>query len=121
MGRGLWSKIGRFFAGGAAGGQLDAVQRLLVEADFGVAATNETVERLSRAATPDAASLERIVAEQLGPPGAPLARAPALGAQPGEATERSSTVGLRDRWWLFVIALAALATEWALRRRQGLP
>ncbi len=50
-----------------------------------------------------------------------LPRAPALSAQPGEATARSSTVGLRDRWWLFVIALAALATEWALRRRQGLP
>jgi len=50
-----------------------------------------------------------------------LPRAPALSAQPGEATERSSAVGLRDRWWLFVIALAALATEWALRRRQGLP
>jgi len=50
-----------------------------------------------------------------------LPRAPALSAQPGEATARSSTVGLRDRWWLFVIALADLATEWALRRRQGLP
>ncbi len=50
-----------------------------------------------------------------------LPRAPALSAQPGEATQRSSTVGLRDRWWLFAIALAALATEWALRRRQGLP
>jgi len=49
-----------------------------------------------------------------------LPRAPTLSAQPGEATARSSTVGLRDRWWLFVIALAALATEWALRRRQGL-
>ena len=77
MGLGLWSKIGRFFSGGVAVAQLDAVQRLLVEADFGVAATNETVERLSRAATVDAASLERIVAEQLGPRGAPLARAPA--------------------------------------------
>jgi fused signal recognition particle receptor len=78
MGRGLWSKIGRFFSGGtAAAAQLEAVQRLLLEADFGVAATNETVERLSHAATVDAASLERIVAEQLGPPGAPLARAPA--------------------------------------------
>ena len=50
-----------------------------------------------------------------------LPRAPVLSAQTGEASERSSTVGLRDRWWLFVIALAALATEWALRRRQGLP
>ncbi len=75
---GLWQKVGRFFAGGAAdAAQLEAVQRLLVEADFGVAATNETVERLSRANPVDAASLERIVVEQLGPPGAPLARAPA--------------------------------------------
>src|SRR5258705_260648 len=32
MGRGLWGKIGRFFSGGAAAAQLDAVQRLLVEA-----------------------------------------------------------------------------------------
>src|SRR5207245_3989351 len=44
---GLWKKIGRFFTGDATG--LETVQRLLVEADFGVAATNETVERLSRA------------------------------------------------------------------------
>jgi len=74
---GLWKKLGRFFAGGAAdAAQLEAVQRLLLEADFGVAATNETVERLSRAGHVDAASLERIVVEQLGPPGAPLARAP---------------------------------------------
>ena len=73
---GLWKKLGRFFAGGAAdAAQLEAVQRLLLEADFGVAATNETVERLSRAGHVDAASLERIVVEQLGPPGAPLARA----------------------------------------------
>ena len=50
-----------------------------------------------------------------------LTRAPALSAQPGEATARVGSVGLRDRWWLFVIAIAALATEWALRRRQGLP
>ena len=50
-----------------------------------------------------------------------LPHAPALRAQPGEATSRFASIGLRDRWWLFVIALAALATEWALRRRQGLP
>ena len=75
---GLWSTIGRLFTGGAADArQLEAAQRLLLEADFGVAATNETVERLRRAATVDAASLEGIVMEQLGPPGAPLARAPA--------------------------------------------
>jgi len=50
-----------------------------------------------------------------------LPRTPALTAQPGESTARVAAVGLRDRWWLFVIAVAALATEWALRRRQGLP
>jgi len=50
-----------------------------------------------------------------------LPRAPALSAQPGEATSRFASIGLRDRWWLFVLAIAALATEWALRRRQGLP
>jgi hypothetical protein len=50
-----------------------------------------------------------------------LPHAPALSAQPAEATSRFASIGLRDRWWLFVIAIAALATEWALRRRQGLP
>ena len=75
---GLWKTVGRFFTGGAADAvKLEAVQRLLVEADFGVAATNETVERLSRADKVDQASLERIVAMQLGPAAAPLARAPA--------------------------------------------
>src|SRR3989475_10166874 len=70
---GLWKKIGRFFTGDAPG--LETVQRLLVEADFGVAATNETVEHLSRADKIDQATLERLIVEQLGPPSAPLARA----------------------------------------------
>jgi hypothetical protein len=48
-------------------------------------------------------------------------RAPALAAQAGEALGRFEAVGLRDHWWLFVVALAALAAEWAWRRRQGLP
>jgi hypothetical protein len=50
-----------------------------------------------------------------------LPRAAVLSSQPGDATARTASVGLRDRWWLFVIAILALATEWALRRRQGLP
>ena len=50
-----------------------------------------------------------------------LPLAPALSGQPGEAIARVASVGLRDRWWLFVIATLALATEWGLRRRQGLP
>ena len=47
--------------------------------------------------------------------------APSLGAQPGLAAERVDHIGLRDRWWLFAIAIAAFAAEWAWRRRQGLP
>jgi len=76
---GLWQKVGRFFTGGGAAGNvawLEDVQRMLVEADFGVAATNETVERLSRAETVNQASLERIVVDQLGGAAAPLAHAP---------------------------------------------
>src|SRR5258705_12416362 len=74
---GLWKKVGRFFAGGAVHAvALEEVQRMLVEADFGVAATNDTVERLSRADPVDQASLERIVVEQLGAAAAPLRRAP---------------------------------------------
>ena len=73
---GLWKQIAKLFGGGALEyAQLEHVQRLLVEADFGVAATNETVERLSKAKTIDQAALERIVVEQLGPAAAPLARA----------------------------------------------
>jgi hypothetical protein len=48
-------------------------------------------------------------------------RAQLLASQRGEPTARLASIGLRDRWWLFAIAIAALAAEWALRRRQGLP
>ncbi len=47
--------------------------------------------------------------------------APALTSQPGAAAGRLVTVPLRDRWWLFVVAIAAFTAEWAWRRRQGLP
>jgi fused signal recognition particle receptor len=73
---GLWGTVGRFLTGGTStAARLEAVQRQLVEADFGVAATNEIVERLSRADHVDQAALERIVVDQLGAPSAPLARA----------------------------------------------
>ena len=46
--------------------------------------------------------------------------APVLGAQPGGPGMPGARVALRDRWWLFVIAIALFATEWAWRRRSGL-
>lgn len=46
---------------------------------------------------------------------------PVLAAQGGQPAGRQETVGMRDRWWLFVLAIAAFAAEWAWRRRQGLP
>ena len=72
---GLWTKLSGFFTPGADYSKLETVQRLLIEADFGVAATNETVERLSRAKSVDQATLESVVREQLGPAATPLARA----------------------------------------------
>jgi len=73
---GLWKKLGGLFTGGAMDTvKLEEVQRMLVEADFGVEATNQTVDKLSCADEVDQATLERIVVEQLGPPSAPLARA----------------------------------------------
>src|SRR5207237_1173204 len=48
---------------------------------------------------------------------APVVVAP----QPGATVGRLAGVALRDRWWLFVAAIAAFAGEWAWRRRQGLP
>lgn len=41
--------------------------------------------------------------------------------QPGASGDRLRSVALRDRWWLFVAAITLFATEWAWRRRQGLP
>jgi hypothetical protein len=46
---------------------------------------------------------------------------PVLASQPGTPGERLTSVALRDRWWLFVVAIAAFAAEWAWRRREGLP
>ena len=47
--------------------------------------------------------------------------APTLRAQTGVAAARRMSQGLRDRWWLFVVAIVAFVGEWAWRRRQGLP
>jgi hypothetical protein len=50
------------------------------------------------------------------PPGASL-----LHGQNGAAAGQLASTAMRDRWWLFVVAIAAFAAEWAWRRRQGLP
>jgi hypothetical protein len=47
--------------------------------------------------------------------------APVLTAQEGAVVGRHESVGLRDRWWLYVLIVGAFAAEWAWRRRQGLP
>jgi hypothetical protein len=44
-----------------------------------------------------------------------------LATQPGEAGGARHDVGARDLWWLYALAIAAFAGEWAWRRRQGLP
>jgi len=43
-----------------------------------------------------------------------------LAAQPGAPPAHRVSGGLRDRAWLFVVVIAALAAEWAWCRRQGL-
>jgi len=46
---------------------------------------------------------------------------PTLTTQEGTPAARRETVGLRDRWWLYVLVIGAFTAEWAWRRRQGLP
>jgi hypothetical protein len=46
---------------------------------------------------------------------------PALTPQHGTPGDWLSGLAVRDRWWLFVVAIGALAAEWAWRRRLGLP
>ena len=46
---------------------------------------------------------------------------PRLGPQPAASAADVEGVSARDRWWLFALALAAFAGEWAWRRRQGMP
>ena len=68
---GLWSRLARLVTGNDAAARAD-IERVLLEADFGVAATEALLDRIS-----DPAALEGAVIELLGGPGhaAPLARA----------------------------------------------
>ena len=47
--------------------------------------------------------------------------APVLAPQSGTRAGQLTSVALRDRWWLFLVAIVALVVEWAWRRREGLP
>ncbi len=73
----LWQRLGRVFARGDAGAREEA-ERILLEADFGVAATAEILEQVARTPDGDARrALEQAVVSILSKAGAPgaLARA----------------------------------------------
>jgi len=69
----MWARLARLFSGGTDRAAREGAERLLLEADFGVAATEEILDKLGRGEVSEQA-LERIVVEQLGPPATPLAR-----------------------------------------------
>jgi fused signal recognition particle receptor len=72
---GLWGRLARLVSGRDPAVRQEA-ERILLEADFGVAATAAILDALDRGGAHDEAALERIVAELLGPAGPPaLARA----------------------------------------------
>jgi fused signal recognition particle receptor len=74
MGGGLWGRLARLVTGGDPKARAEA-ERILLEADFGVAATEAILDRLGASAARDETALERAVAELLGSQSAPLARA----------------------------------------------
>jgi fused signal recognition particle receptor len=75
MAGGLWTRLKGLFTGGKADrAAREAAERILLEADFGVAATEAILEQLGRGEV-DQAALVRLVSELLGAPAAPLARA----------------------------------------------
>jgi fused signal recognition particle receptor len=74
MVKGLWSRLARFVTGYDPAARAEA-ERVLLEADFGVAATDEILDLLGKSGARDPAALEAAVVELLGPPATPLARA----------------------------------------------
>src|SRR5437870_4413204 len=70
----MWARLSRLFSGGTDRAAREAAERLLLEADFGVAATEEILDQLGRGEVSEQA-LERIVAGTLGAAATPLARA----------------------------------------------
>lgn len=79
MAGGMWQRLARAFGRGTDG--VAEAERILLEADFGVAATDELIEGL-QAATDREAYLERTVAALLADPGATPAGELARAAEP---------------------------------------
>lgn len=79
MAGGLWQRLARAFGRGTDG--VAEAERILLEADFGVAATDDLIEGL-KAATDREAYLERTVAALLADPGATPAGELARAADP---------------------------------------
>jgi len=79
------------------------------------------VYRYAAAAPPSAGGGERglVAVEMYSDEWRPTG--PVLAPQAGLPAVRVVSGGLRDRWWLFVLAVVALTAEWAWRRRQGMP
>ncbi|HEV8265683.1 MAG TPA: signal recognition particle-docking protein FtsY [Gemmatimonadales bacterium] len=66
--RTLWQRLAGLFTGTGAAAR-EAVERILLEGDFGTGATQELLDRLDRnGGVRDQAVLERAVADLLGPP-----------------------------------------------------
>ena len=86
MASGLWERLARVF-GKSAAADRKAAERILLEADFGVEATEAILADVSRAPDGDfRTALERAVATVLAPPPTP----PTSGADPG-ALARAAT------------------------------
>ena len=64
----LWERLARAFVRGAAGAERKAAERILLEADFGVEATETILAEVSRADGDFRAALERAVVAALGTP-----------------------------------------------------
>jgi fused signal recognition particle receptor len=65
----LWTRLARVFGGGRSAAARSAAEQLLIEADFGVAATAELLERVADVREDQlAAALEQAVAAMLAPP-----------------------------------------------------
>src|SRR6266850_435431 len=99
----LWERLARVFGRGAR--ERSEAERILLEADFGVEATEQILDQVSSAGDGTfQAALERAVVGALAPaspgadPGA-LARASAPGSAPGDAGASAPTTARSSAAW----------------------